>query len=71
MGESVFAKNIKSREVDQEIIKASNNLEAKQIYDQIHLSIPAEHKERFLKYCQEHYVKPSFQLRTWIEKYCK
>ena len=70
MAESIFEKSLREREKDQELKKAANGLKAKKYSEQIHLSIPADCKERFLKYCEDHYTSPSAQLRAWIDQSC-
>ena len=70
MAESIFDRDLKKREQDQESKKASNGLEAKKTIEQIHLSIPVEYKEKFTNYCKAHYTTPSAQLRVWIDKFC-
>lgn len=70
MNETVFTKDLREREDDQETKKAMNNLEAKNIPSRISLSLPADAKEKYLNYCKAHYTTPSAQLRAWIDQNC-
>lgn len=66
----IFTQALKEREINQEAIKAANGLEAKKIQEQIHLSIPADCKQKFVSYCEKNYITPSAQLRQWINRFC-
>lgn len=70
MAESIFEKSLREREKDQEAKKALNGLESKKVPDRISLSLPADCKQKYLKYCEDHYTTPSAQLRMWIDQNC-
>ena len=70
MAESIFEKSLREREKDQETKKALNGLDAKRVPDRISLSLPSDCKQKFLKYCENHYISPSAKLRMWIDQYC-
>lgn len=67
---SIFDEDLKAREKDQEAKKAANGLESKNVPDRISLSLPLDCKQKFVKYCEEHYISPSAQLRAWIDQNC-
>lgn len=70
--ESIFKKSLEERAKDQETKKASNELEAEVEVEieQIHLSLPADVKEKFLNHCKSNYISASAQLRLWIAQNC-
>lgn len=70
MENSIFDRDFKQREQDQEMKKAANGLSSKRTMEQIHMSIPAEHKKKFVDYCNANYTTPSAQLRAWISEFC-
>lgn len=70
MAESVFERSLNNRKKEQEAIKAANGLESEKITEQMHFTIPADLKRKFIKYCEENYITPSAQLRIWIAQNC-
>ena len=70
MAESIFEKSLRERTKDQEAKKAAIGLKSKNVPDRISLSLPADCKQKYLKYCEEHYISPSAQLRAWIDQHC-
>ena len=70
MAESIFEKNLKDRANDQQSKAVGCGLEKKSELEQIHLSIPADLKEKFVEYCDKNRIKPSTQLRMWILEHC-
>lgn len=70
MSESIFEKELKEREKDQETKKAMNGLESSNVPDRIFLSLPSDCKKKYLNYCKAHYISASAQLRQWIDMYC-
>lgn len=71
MAQTIFSQAMNEREKDQETKKAMNGLGSKKQSEQIHLSIPADCKEKFTNYCKAHYTSPSAQLRAWIDQFCE
>lgn len=67
---SIFDQELENRKKDQEVKKASNELQSQSIPDRISLSLPSDCKIKFLNYCKEHYISPSAQLRAWIDQNC-
>lgn len=70
MAESIFEKSLKSREMDQETKKAIVGLKSKKQPERIDLSLPADAKKKFLKFCVANGTTASRQLRDWIKEFC-
>ena len=70
MADSIFDKSRAQRAKDQEAKKQDIGLEAKDAPERINLSLPASCKNKFINYCQAHYISPSAQLRAWIDQNC-
>lgn len=71
MAQSIFDISENSRKQDQESIKNQVGLESSEVMTRLNLSMPQSAKDKFTKYCKEHYMTPSAQLRAWIDEFCE